>query len=97
MSTEPDGCLVRKKFATAEADITYIATAKGCVYLTYIPDVYSRRIGRWAMESRLTAGCDDGCTGIVETMRVYPLELTKKIVESVKKGVPKSETPPTSG
>jgi hypothetical protein len=45
------------------------------------------------MESRLTAGCDDVCTGIVETMRVYPLELTKKIVESVKKGVPKSETP----
>jgi hypothetical protein len=53
---------VTRKSATAEADTTYIATGKGSVYLTCILDVYSRRIVRWAMESRPTAGCDDGCT-----------------------------------
>lgn len=35
------------------ADITYVATAEGFLYLAFILDVYSRRIVGWAMESHL--------------------------------------------
>jgi putative transposase len=35
------------------ADITYMATAEGFLYLAFILDVYSRRIVGWAMESHL--------------------------------------------
>lgn len=35
------------------ADITYIATGEGFLYLAFILDVYSRRIVGWAMESHL--------------------------------------------
>jgi transposase InsO family protein len=35
------------------ADITYLATAEGFLYLAFILDVYSRRIVGWAMESHL--------------------------------------------
>lgn len=51
--------LVKRKFAAAEvdkvwvADITYVATAEGYLYLAFILDVYSRRIVGWAMEDHL--------------------------------------------
>lgn len=51
--------LVKRKFAATEvdkvwtADITYISTAEGFLYLAFILDVYSRRIVGWAMESHL--------------------------------------------
>jgi putative transposase len=35
------------------ADITYIATAEGFLYLAFILDVYSRRVVGWAMEGHL--------------------------------------------
>jgi putative transposase len=35
------------------ADITYIATAEGLLYLAFILDVYSRRVVGWAMEGHL--------------------------------------------
>ena len=51
--------LLKRNFAATEtdrvwvADITYIATAEGLLYLAFILDVYSRRIVGWAMESHL--------------------------------------------
>jgi transposase InsO family protein len=51
--------LVKRKFAAAEADkvwvadITYVATAEGYLYLAFILDVHSRRIVGWAMEAHL--------------------------------------------
>ena len=35
------------------ADITYVATGEGFVYLAFILDVYSRRVVGWAMENHL--------------------------------------------
>jgi putative transposase len=35
------------------ADITYVATDEGFLYLAFILDIYSRRIVGWAMESHL--------------------------------------------
>ncbi len=35
------------------ADITYVCTGEGFLYLAFILDVYSRRIVGWAMESHL--------------------------------------------
>ena len=37
------------------ADITYIRTAQGFVYLAVVLDLYSRRVIGWAMDSRLSA------------------------------------------
>lgn len=51
--------LVKRKFAAAEvdrvwvADITYVATAEGFLYVAFIPDVHSRKIVGWAMEDHL--------------------------------------------
>ncbi len=51
--------LVKRNFAATEtdrvwaADITYVATQEGFLYLAFILDVYSRRIVGWAMESHL--------------------------------------------
>ena len=51
--------LLERKFAATEADrvwvadITYVATGEGFLYLAFILDVYSRRIVGWAMESHL--------------------------------------------
>jgi putative transposase len=51
--------LVQRSFATTQADkiwvadITYVATDEGFLYLAFILDVYSRRIVGWAMESHL--------------------------------------------
>ena len=51
--------LVKRNFAATKidrvwvADITYLATAEGFLYLAFILDVYSRRIVGWAMESHL--------------------------------------------
>jgi putative transposase len=51
--------LVKRNFLATEADkiwvadITYMATAEGFLYLAFILDVYSRRIVGWAMESHL--------------------------------------------
>jgi putative transposase len=54
------GDLVKRNFAATKidrvwlADITYVATAEGFLYLlAFILDVYSRRIVGWAMESHL--------------------------------------------
>jgi putative transposase len=51
--------LVKRNFATTQADkvwaadITYVATTEGFLYLAFILDVYSRKIVGWAMESHL--------------------------------------------
>lgn len=51
--------LLNRAFAAATmdkvwvADITYVATAEGFLYLAFILDVYSRRIVGWAMEPHL--------------------------------------------
>jgi putative transposase len=51
--------LVKRNFAATNtdrvwvADITYVATGEGFLYLAFILDVYSRRIVGWAMESHL--------------------------------------------
>ena len=51
--------LVKRNFAATEvdkiwvADITYVATGEGFLYLAFILDVHSRRIVGWAMESHL--------------------------------------------
>jgi putative transposase len=51
--------LLRRSFAATQkdkvwvADITYVATEEGFLYLAFILDVYSRRIVGWAMESHL--------------------------------------------
>jgi len=53
------GDLVKRNFQATEADkvwvadITYVATAEGFLYLAFILDIYSRRIVGWAMESHL--------------------------------------------
>jgi len=51
--------LVKRDFAATQvdriwvADITYVATQEGFLYLAFILDVYSRRIVGWAMEGHL--------------------------------------------
>ena len=51
--------LVKRDFAATRvdriwvADITYVATQEGFLYLAFILDVYSRRIVGWAMENHL--------------------------------------------
>lgn len=51
--------LVKRNFAATEvdrvwvADITYVATREGFLYLAFILDVHSRRIVGWSMESHL--------------------------------------------
>ncbi len=51
--------LLQRSFAATEADkiwvadITYVATREGFLYLAFILDVHSRRIVGWAMESHL--------------------------------------------
>jgi putative transposase len=51
--------LVKRNFAATQADriwvadITYVATAEGLLYMAFILDVHSRRIVGWAMESHL--------------------------------------------
>jgi len=51
--------LVKRDFAATRtdriwvADITYVATAEGFLYLAFILDVHSRRIVGWAMEDHL--------------------------------------------
>jgi putative transposase len=51
--------LVKRRFAATEvdkvwvADITYVASAEGFLYLAFILDVHSRRIVGWAMENHL--------------------------------------------
>jgi putative transposase len=53
--------LVKRNFAATQtdrvwvADITYVATAEGYLYVAFILDVYSRRIVGWAMEGHLRA------------------------------------------
>lgn len=50
---------MKRNFAATEvdkvwvADITYVATREGFLYLAFILDVHSRRIVGWAMESHL--------------------------------------------
>jgi putative transposase len=51
--------LVKRKFAATQmdrvwvADITYVATREGFLYLAFILDVHSRRVVGWAMEYHL--------------------------------------------
>jgi putative transposase len=55
----PANDLLRRNFVATEmdrvwvADITYVATGEGFLYLAFILDVYSRRIVGWAMENHL--------------------------------------------
>ncbi len=51
--------LVKRNFRATQrdkvwvADITYVATAEGFLYLAFVLDVHSRRIVGWAMENHL--------------------------------------------
>jgi putative transposase len=53
--------LVGRNFAASApdkvwtADITYVSTREGFVYLAFILDVYSRRVGGWSMAHHLRA------------------------------------------
>jgi putative transposase len=55
----PTGDLVKRDFAATEvdkiwvADITYVATREGFLYVAFILDVHSRRIVGWSMENHL--------------------------------------------
>ncbi len=55
----PADDLVRRDFATAgpdrlwTADITYVGTDEGFLYLAFVLDAYSRRLVGWSMESHL--------------------------------------------
>lgn len=57
--TVPAEDLLHRSFAATEADriwvadITYVATQEGFLYLAFILDVHSRRIVGWAMENHL--------------------------------------------
>jgi len=57
--TVPAQDLVRRNFAVAApnrlwtADITYVNTEEGFLYLAFVLDAYSRRLVGWAMESHL--------------------------------------------
>ena len=52
---------VRREFRAEEpnrlwvADITYVPTAEGFVYLATVLDVFSRKVVGWAMSARQTA------------------------------------------
>jgi len=62
--------LLKRNFVATEvdkvwvADITYVATAEGFLYLAFVLDVHSRRIVGWAMESHL------GTEIVVEALRM---------------------------
>jgi putative transposase len=53
----PAADLVKRDFTATSpnrlwtADITYVPTDEGFLYLAFVLDVYSRRIVGWAMES----------------------------------------------
>ena len=55
----PTEDLVRRDFAAAgpdrlwTADISYVSTDEGFLYLAFVLDAYSRRLVGWAMESHL--------------------------------------------
>ena len=57
--TVPAEDLVRRNFAVAApnrlwtADITYVDTEEGFLYMAFVLDAYSRRLVGWAMESHL--------------------------------------------
>jgi putative transposase len=58
-SAAPAEDLVKRDFASTRADkvwvadITYVATREGFLYVAFILDVYSRRVVGWAMEDHL--------------------------------------------
>lgn len=58
---KPAEDLVRRNFAATQADkvwvadITYVPTEEGFLYLAFILDVHSRRVVGWAMEGHLRA------------------------------------------
>jgi putative transposase len=58
-SAMPAADLVRRNFASVApnrlwvADITYIKTEEGFLYLSFVLDAYSRRLVGWAMETHL--------------------------------------------
>ena len=47
-------CVTERPDQTWTADITYIATAEGWLYLAIILDLYTRQIVGWAMRERMT-------------------------------------------
>lgn len=58
------------------ADITYIRTAEGWLYLAAVMDLYSRRILGWAMASHMTdALTQQALTMALERRRVNPRQL----------------------
>ena len=58
-ATIPAEDLVRRDFSAAApnrlwtADITYVSTDEGFLYLAFVLDAYSRKLVGWAMESHL--------------------------------------------
>ena len=60
---------VRREFHAEEpnrlwvADITYVPTAEGVVYLATVLDVFSRKVVGWAMSARQTAALVSSALG----------------------------------
>jgi transposase InsO family protein len=45
------------------ADITYIPTREGWLYLAAVEDLYSRQIVGWSMSERISSRLGGGCLG----------------------------------
>ena len=57
------------------ADITYVPTAEGWLYLAAVIDLYSRRIVGWAMKTRLTDDLAIDALRMALLQRQYPQNL----------------------
>lgn len=73
--------LVKRNFQSTKidrvwaADITYVATREGFLYLAFILDVHSRRIVGWAMEGQIQNRARGRCSpdgGVEEEARPRP-------------------------
>ncbi len=71
--------LVRREFSADGpnrarfADITYVRTHRGWLYLAVVMDIWSRMIVGWSMSDRMTAGLADGALGMAIARR-HPKE-----------------------
>ena len=69
---------VQRRFAASEpnrlwvADITYVPTLEGFVYLATVLDVFSRKVVGWAMSARQTVNLVQSALGMAVTARAAP-------------------------
>ena len=69
---------VQRRFAASEpnrlwvADITYVPTLEGFVYLATVLDVFSRKVVGWAMSARQTVDLVQSALGMAVTARAAP-------------------------